>query len=388
MILYNDRLAGAYFSSSRLPERGHESSQGLVGPPIAIGDATAVRKSFLITGGAGCLGINLTRFLLAKGQSVTSLDISELDYADVRDRINVIRGDIRDRTTVDAAMREIQIVVHAAAALPLYSPREIFSTDVDGARNLLKAAYSHGVERFIHISSSAVYGIPDHHPLLEDDQLHGVGPYGQAKVEAEGLCEEYRAQGMWVPILRPKSFLGPERLGIFAMLYEWAKEGKNFPVLGPGDQPYQFLDVEDLCEAIWLCATLPQSVTNDTFNIGAKQFGSPRSDFQALLDYAGHGKRIVSIPELPAILGLRAVEKLGLSPLYPWIYETIGKESFVSIEKAERMLGFNPSYSNKESLIRNYQWYLENEERFAGTSRVTHRMPWSQGILKLAKIFF
>lgn len=85
------------------------------------------------------------------------------------------------------------------------------------------------------------------HPLLEDDRLYGVGPYGQAKVEAEGLCEEYRAQGMWVPILRPKSFLGPERLGIFAMLYEWAKEGKNFPVLGPGDQPYQFLDVEDLC---------------------------------------------------------------------------------------------------------------------------------------------
>jgi len=362
--------------------------QGRVDPAVAIGDATAVRKSFLITGGAGCLGINLTRFLLAKGQSVTSLDIAELDYPDVRDQINVIRGDIRDTTTVEAAMREVQIVVHTAAALPLYSPREIFSTDVDGARNLLNAAYSHGVERFIHISSSAVYGIPDHHPLLEDDQLYGVGPYGQAKVEAEGLCEEYRAQGMWVPILRPKSFLGPERLGIFAMLYEWAKEGKNFPVLGSGNQPYQFLDVEDLCAAIWLCATLPQSVTNDTFNIGAKQFGSPRSDFQALLDYAGHGKRIVSIPELPAILGLRAVEKLGLSPLYPWIYETIGKESFVSIEKAERMLGFSPRYSNQESLIRNYQWYLENEERFAGTSGVTHRMPWSQGILKLAKIFF
>jgi hypothetical protein len=52
------------------------------------------------------------------------------------------------------------------------------------------------------------------------------------------------------------------------------------------------------------------------------------------------------------------------------------------------MLGFNPRYSNKESLIRNYQWYLENEERFAGTSGVTHRLPWAQGILKLVKIFF
>ena len=347
-----------------------------------------VSKSFLITGGAGCLGINLTRFLLAKGQTVTSLDISELDYTDVRDRINTIRGDIRDPTIVDAAIRGVQIVVHAAAALPLYEPHEIFSTDVGGARNLLEAAYTHGVERFIHISSSAVYGIPDHHPLIETDRLHGVGPYGQAKVQAEGICEVYRAKGMCLPILRPKSFLGPERLGIFAMLYEWAKDGKNFPVLGSGNQPYQFLDVEDLCEAVWLCATLPRSVANDTFNIGAKQFGSPRSDFQALLDYAGHGKRIVSIPELPGILALRAVEKLGLSPLYPWIYETIGKESFLSIEKAERTLGFRPRYSNEESLIRNYKWYLENEERFAGISGVTHRLPWAQGILKLLKSFF
>lgn len=347
-----------------------------------------VPKSFLITGGAGCLGINLTRFLLAKGQRVRSLDVADLDYADLRDRIQVVRGDIRDPTPVEAAMREIQIVVHTAAALPLYKPHEIFSTDVEGARNLLEAAHSHRVERFIHISSSAVYGIPDHHPLLEHDRLHGVGPYGQAKVQAEGLCEEYRAKGMCVPILRPKSFLGPERLGIFAMLFEWAKDGKHFPVLGAGDQPYQFLDVEDLCEAIWLCATLPQSVTNDTFNIGAKQFGSPRSDFQALLDHAGHGKRIVSIPELPSILALGALEKLGLSPLYPWIYETIGKESFLSIEKAERTLGFRPRYSNEESLIRNYEWYLENEERFAGTSGVTHRMPWAQGILRLLKIFF
>lgn len=345
-------------------------------------------KSYLITGGAGFLGINLIRYLLEKNQRVTSLDFVRFDYPDVNHKVHIITGDIRDRQAVDKAMKGIDIVVHAAAALPLYTPEEIFSTDVDGSRNVLDSAYRHKVERVIHISSTAVYGIPDHHPLMEDDKLIGVGPYGEAKVSAEKVTEEYRGKGMCIPMLRPKSFIGYERLGVFAMLYEWAKDGKNFPVLGSGNNPYQYLDVEDLCLSIWLCATLPCAKTNDTFNIGAKEFGTPRSDFQAVLDFAGHGKRIIPIPAGPAIFALRILEALGLSPLYKWIYETVGKESFVSIEKAERVLSFHPKYSNEEALIRNYRWYLDNLSKFEHASGVSHRVPWKQGILKLAKIFF
>ena len=334
------------------------------------------------------LGVNLIRYLLAKGQRVSSLDITAFEYDDVRGRINVVSGDVRDRQIVQIALEGIDIVVHTAAALPLYKPEDISSIQVEGTRNVLDLASANGVERVIHISSSAVYGIPDHHPLVEDDERQGVGPYGEAKVMAEEVCEEYRERGMCIPIVRPKSFVGPERLGIFALLFEWAKDGKNFPVLGRGDLRYQYLDVEDLCDAIWLCSSLPCNVTNDTFNVGAKDFGTPKSDFQAVLDYAGHGKRIVPIPEGPAIFVLRIFERLGFSPLYKWIYETIGKESFVSIEKAERVLGFDPKYSNKEALIRNFQWYLDNLEDFEGSSGVSHRLPWRQGILRLAKMLF
>ncbi len=344
-------------------------------------------KSYLITGGAGFLGINLTRYLLARGQRVTSLDIAPFDYPE-RDQIRVITGDIRDPAAVQTALEGVDIVVHAAAALPLYPPEEIFSTDVDGTRQVISLARARNIERVIHISSTAVYGIPDHHPLVEEDKRQGVGPYGEAKVLAEQVCEEFRAQGMCIPILRPKSFIGPERLGVFAILYEWAKDGKNFPILGSGNNLYQYLDVEDLCEAIWLCATLPREVVNDTFNIGAKAFGTPRTDFQAVLDYAGHGKRIIPIPEKPAILALRLLERLGWSPLYKWIYETVGKESFVSIAKAEQVLGFQPRFSNQEALLRNYEWYLANADRLATSSGVTHRVPWRQGALKLVKFFF
>jgi len=278
--------------------------------------------------------------------------------------------------------------VHAAAALPLYKPADIFSTDVEGTRTVLAEAQRAGARRVVHISSTAVYGIPDHHPLLETDRMYGVGPYGEAKVQAERVCEEFRAKGMVVSILRPKSFIGPERLGVFALLYEWAKDGHNFPILGKGDNLYQYLDVEDLCEAIWLCATAADEVANDTYNVGAAEYGTPRSDFQAVLDYAGHGKRIIPLPEKPAILALRVLEKLRLSPLYKWIYETVGKESFVSIEKAQRRLGFAPKYSNKQALIRNYEWYLAHVEDLAKRSGVTHRAPWAQGALKLAKAVF
>ena len=346
-------------------------------------------KTYLITGGSGFLGINLVRHLLAKQQRVTVLDIASFNYHDVNAQVRVVRGDIRNRNDVWTAMQNTDIVVHAAAALPLYKPADIYSTDAEGTRMVLEEAARQKVERVIHISSTAVYGIPDHHPLLETDELKGVGPYGEAKVMAEVICDECRNDGMCLPILRPKSFIGPERLGVFAMLYEWARDGHNFPILGRGNNPYQYLDVEDLCEAIWLCATLPEDVVNDTFNIGAKEFGTPRSDFQAVLDEAGHGKQVASLPERPVILALRLLELMHLSPLYKWIYETVGKESFVSIEKAEKKLGFTPKYSNRDALIRNYRWYLANADRLTGASSgVTHRVPWSQGILKLAKVFF
>ena len=242
--------------------------------------------------------------------------------------------------------------------------------------------------RVIHISSTAVYGIPDHHPLRETDPVHGVGPYGEAKIEAERICEEFRGRGLCVPILRPKSFIGPERLGVFALLYDWASSGRGFPVLGDGRNPYQYLDVEDLCDAIWLCCTLDPKTVNDTFNIGAKIYGTMGEDFQAVLDHAGFGKKITPFPAAPMIWVLRLLEALKLSPLYKWVYETMSKESFVSIEKAERVLGYAPKYSNKDALIRNYEWYLANQASFANASGVSHRVPWKQGVLGLAKRFF
>ncbi|MDD5705240.1 MAG: NAD-dependent epimerase/dehydratase family protein [Kiritimatiellae bacterium] len=346
------------------------------------------RNTVLVTGGSGFLGINLVRHLLAKGAGpVRVLDIAPFDYPE-RERVEVLTGDIRDEEMVARAMQGVKWVVHTAAALPLYRPRDIITTEVEGTRKLLRAAADAGVERFVHISSTAVYGIPDHHPLREDDKLDGVGPYGQAKIDAEAVCGEYRAQGMCVPVLRPKSFIGPERLGVFALFYDWARDGRNFPMIGSGRNRYQLLDVADLCAAIWLCLTLERDRVNDTFNIGAREFTTMREDYQAVLDYAGHGGRVLGFPARPVIWALRMLEFLHLSPLYKWVYETACEDSFVSIEKAERLLGFDPEFSNKQALIRNYQWYIENMESFRNASGISHRVPWKQGILGVIKRLF
>jgi len=347
-----------------------------------------MNKRVLVTGGSGFLGINLVRYLLAEGvTAVRVLDVAPFDYPE-HERVDCRVGDIRDGEAVRAAMAGVDWVVHTAAALPLYKAADIVSTDVEGTRTLLAAARAAGVERFVHVSSTAVYGIPDHHPLREDDRLQGVGPYGRAKIAAEELCKEYREQGMCVPIVRPKSFIGPERLGVFALFYDWARDGRHFPMIGSGNNRYQLLDVFDLCAAIWLCLTKEAEVANDTYNIGAAEFTTMKEDYQAVLDRAGRGRRIIGFPARPVIAALRVLEWLHLSPLYKWVYETACEDSFVSIEKAQTRLGYAPRYSNKEALVRNYEWYLANYESFKAASGVSHRVPWKQGILGLIKRFF
>jgi nucleoside-diphosphate-sugar epimerase len=344
------------------------------------------KKCFLVTGGAGFMGINLVRFLLNEGHDVRSYDIAPFTYPEA-DQTSVLQGDIRDATLHDTAFDGVDVVVHCAAALPLADKAEIMSTNVEGTRLMLQASLDRGIERFIHISSTAVYGVPDHHPLVESDPMTGVGPYGESKVQAEHVCAEFREKGLLLPVLRPKSFVGPERLGAFELLYDFAYTGHNFPVLGSGHNRYQLLDVEDLNRAVYLCATKPADIVNDTFNVGAERFGSLRESFQAVLDRAGHGKRVIGLPAAPAIWTLRTLEALHLSPLYKWIYETASKDSFVSIDRLTERLGFVPVHSNEEALIRNYEWYLENLSSISAETGVTHRVPWKKGALSMVRLF-
>ncbi len=344
----------------------------------------------LITGGAGFLGLHLAWYLHRRGWTVSLLDVAPFDRKEYPPAVGCIAVDVRNRKRLAEIFRDgrFRAVVHAAAALPLWRRQDIFSTNVGGTRNVLDLAVENSVERMVFISSTAVYGVPTKHPIAENDPLRGVGPYGESKILAERVSEAYRERGLVVPVLRPKTFIGPGRLGVFEILFDWIRAGKRIPLIGSGANRYQLLDVEDLAEAISRCLVGEPKLVNQTFNVGAREFGTVAADVGALLAFAKNGSRVLPLPAGVAKGGLRLLERFRLSPLYAWVYETADRDSFVSTDRAERSLNWQPRYSNAQALVRAYRWYLEHLEEVAGAgSGLTHRKPWAQGILRLIRAF-
>jgi len=341
----------------------------------------------LITGGAGFFGLHMTRKCVAEGDAVTLLDIAEYHAGEYDPAVKLVRGDVRDTAKMNELIAATDVVIHAAAALPLESRKEIFSTNVDGTRNVLDLALKHKTKRFVFISSTAVYGVPDHHPLFETDERIGVGPYGESKIAAEIHCEEVRAKGLYVSVVRPKTFIGTHRLGVFQILYNWIEEGHKIPLIGNGKNRYQLLEVDDLCDAVFKAYRHPGPEANDVFNVGCAEFRTINEDVGALCQYAKSGSRVMHTPVWMVIPALQLFEALHLSPLYKWVYGTAHKDSFVSIEKAQKVLGWQPRYSESEALIRSYQWYLDNKATIAQGTGTGHRVAWAQGILALFKRF-
>lgn len=341
----------------------------------------------IVTGGAGFLGFHLGQRIneLTEYKNSVFFDIAPFPPGEYHPEIKAIYGDVRDAKQMDEIIAGSDIVIHCAAALPLWKKKDIFETNVDGMRNVCESCLKFNVDRLIFISSTAVYGVPDVHPIYEHHARIGVGPYGKSKILAEDICEEYRKKGLTVCILRPKSFIGTARLGVFQILYDWVESGCRIPIIGNGKNRYQLFEVEDLVDAIFLVCKLPKEKVNDTFNLGAKEFTTVEEDVGALCEYAKSGARVMRTPSWIVKPVLRIFEILKLSPLYKWIYGTADTDSFVSIEKAEKILGWVPKYSNKEALIRSYQWYLDNKNNIQQGSGVTHRIAWKQGILKLFK---
>ncbi len=336
-----------------------------------------------ITGGAGFLGLHLSRQLLTDGHEVRSLDVAPLDDAELERSVTELCGDIRDVARLRELCAGADVVVHAAAALPIQATREsIRSVNVAGTENVVLAAREAGVRRLILVSSTAVYGVPEKHPIEEDDPLVGVGHYGESKIDAERLVRVANGGGLETVIIRPKTFIGAERLGVFEILFDWIREGRRIYVLGSGENRYQLLAVEDLVDAIVRAGAA--DVAGETLNVGATRFGTVRDDLQALIDHAGSPSRITPVPARPAEVILRGLELARVSPLAEWHYKTAHRDSFVDVSKAERLLGWAPRLSNAEALIETYDWYVANRgrQRAAG---VTHRVPWNQQALGLLK---
>jgi nucleoside-diphosphate-sugar epimerase len=335
----------------------------------------------LVTGGSGYFGSLLLEKMRPR-YCCRSFDLVE-DSNRPTD-VEFFPGDIRDYETVLTACRGVDVVHHNVAQQPLAKDRHLFrSVNIQGTENILRAAREAGVTKVIVTSSTSVYGIPKSNPVSEETPLTPGEAYGQTKAEAEGVCRRYAEAGSDVTIIRPRTILGHGRLGIFQILFEWVRTGHNIPVLGRGDNLYQFIHADDLAEA---CIRAGERPGATTYNIGAEQFGTMRQTLEALCQYAATGSRVVGVPMYGAELGMRITSSLGLSPLGAYHALAYGKPLYFDIAKAKSELGWQPLYSNEKMIIQSYDWYLTHRETVLATGGPSrHRSSVKQGILSLVK---
>jgi len=343
---------------------------------------SAVERLAIVTGGSGYFGSRLVERLLARGYRCRVFDIN--DPGDRAPGVEFHRGDVRDYAAVRASMDGGDVVFHNVAQVPLAKDRELFqSVNVLGTEYVLRAARDAGVRKVVHTSSSAVYGAPSSLPVTEETPLGPGEAYGRAKAEAEALCLRYAQEGLDVSIVRPRTILGHGRLGIFHLLFQWISEGANVPVLGRGDNRYQFIHADDLADA---CALAAARAGSTSYNIGTDRFGTMRQLLEALAAHAGTGSRVRSVPMAPAVAAMRVTSALGLSPLGPYHALMYGRSMYFDSSKAASELGWTPRYSNEDMIVDSYEWFrAHREEAAAGAGLSSHRSPVREGVLALVR---
>ena len=335
----------------------------------------------LVTGGSGYFGSRLVERLLARGYRCRVFDIN--DAGDRPAAVGFARGDVRDYEAVRRATSGVDLVFNNVAQVPVAKDRELFrSVNVLGTEHVLRAAREAGVRKVVHTSSSAVYGAPASLPVTEETPLAPAEAYGRAKADAEALCVRYAAQGLDVSIVRPRTILGHGRLGIFHLLFEWVSDGANVPVLGRGDNRYQFVHADDLAEA---CALAGERRGAAAYNIGTDRYGSMRELLETLVRHAGTGSRVRSVPMAPAVAAMRLTGALGLSPLGPYHALMYGRSMYFDTAKARAQLGWTPRYSNDDMIVESYDWFLAHRHETAAAPMSSHRSPVREGILALVR---
>jgi len=338
-------------------------------------------RTVLVTGGSGYYGTVVADRFLARGDEVRIFDLeAPTDPTDAE----VVIGDVRDRDALRAACEGVDVIMHNVAQVPLAKDHELFWTvNVVGTANVLLAARDASVEKVVHTSSSAIFGIPDQNPVDESTPGRPLEAYGKAKLHAEVLCHEAAASdGVDVTIVRPRTILGHGRLGIMAILFEFVAEGAPVFVFGKGDNRYQFVHANDLADASIRAADRPGPTT---YNIGAREMGTMRETLQALVDHAATGSSVRSLPTGPAAAAMKGLSGLDLLPFAPYHWLLYGESLYFDTSKAEAELGWQSTYSNASMLIESYEWFLAHRAELAERKGSHHQSPVKLGALALLK---
>ena len=320
-------------------------------------------RTILVTGGVGFIGCNFVRYTFNNFDEYKIIVLDALTYAasldnippEIRDseRFEFWYGDVNNLDLVSDLVGRSDIVVHFAAethvARSLYQNRIFFVTDVLGTQSVMNAVFKHSsrIERFIHISTSEVYGSALYEPMDEDHPLNPRTPYAAAKAGADRLVYSY-IQSYNLPgiIIRPFNNYGPcQHLEkVIPRFVTSAILGEPLTIHGDGSASRDWVYVEDVARAITLFVHAPiDKVRGEVFNLGT-------------------GKSI-SVLEI----GEKVINIFGLDEKYvSFMEDRFGQvnKHISSTDKAEKAVGFRAEVSFEEGLERTVEWYKQNRHKW------------------------
>ena len=337
-------------------------------------------KNAIVTGGSGYFGSLLVEQLIDQGWRVKNIDINKPDK--LLENSEFIKCDVRNLSEMNSVFDDVHTIFHNVALVPITKSKDYVNTNLYGTKNVIEMAIKSKVNSFVYTSSSAVYGAPKTNPVSENDMPCPAETYGKSKLDAEFLCSTYSSK-INVSIIRPRTILGHGRLGIFQILFDWIMKGWNIPILGRGDNIYQFVHADDLAKA---CILSSESNGLNFYNVGAENYCSMRETLEGLCDYAQTGSKVISLPKSAFENLMNIASFLKVSPLGGYHSLIYGRSLYFDTSKTSEELGWHSEYSNEEAIIDSYKYYKNNISNFSNQLSINkspHSLPMKQGVLKL-----
>jgi nucleoside-diphosphate-sugar epimerase len=312
----------------------------------------------LVTGGGGFIGSHLVRRLLREGMAVRVLDNfatgHRANLADVLDDVELIEGDLQSYERVHNAVRGCELAFHLGAlpSVPrsVQDPLTSNATNVVGTLNVLLAARDEGVRRVVYASSSSLYGASEELPKREDMHPLPIAPYAVSKLAGEGYCRAFhRVYGLETVALRYFNVFGPgqdpqsQYAAVIPNFIAAALEGRRPPIHGDGEQSRDFTYVDNAVDANLLAAAAPAEGVGEAFNVACGE----RTTLNEI---------VVRIGELCG----REIEAVHTDPRPGDV-----RHSLADIDKARRILGYEPAVDFEEGLRRTFAFYEELAPREA-----------------------
>ncbi len=319
----------------------------------------------ILIGGNGFLGRETARQILARGdEGIVVVDLPE-SYAarpEAPDpRVTHVRADIAEPGALDAVALLPGDVVHHLATRLITPNRPRFGRDayfrhcaVGGTTEILAWMKRQGNRNFVFWSTDMVYGPAVTTPRPESHPRRPFGPYGRSKVAAEDIvAQAVMAGDVTSTVFRPRLILGPGRLGILEVLFKLIDRGLPVPLIGPGENRFQFVSVADCARAT--LAAADRGCPNGTYNLGSE--GSP-TEYELLTEFVrrvGSKSRVIRTPG-GAVKGvLRALNLFRVSPLDPEQYEIADLDVALDISAAKRDLDWVPRHHDTDLLTAAYR---------------------------------